>query len=74
MDSTKSELDSTKSEKVAKKQKKAAQAETEEIISDGSASAFEGTEAVDSDEMTVNIKKKDKDQETSGNPSGQSNY
>lgn len=74
MDSAKSGMDSTKSEKAGKKRLKAAQAETDEIISDGSASAFEGTEAVDSEETTANAKKKDKDEETSGNSSGQSNY
>ena len=74
MDSAKSEMDSAKSEKAGKKRKKAAQAETDEIISDGSASAFEGTEGADPEEITVNAKKKDRDEETSGNSSGQSNY
>ena len=74
MDSTKSEIDSAKSEKAGKKRKKAAQADTDEIISDGSASAFEGTEAVDPDEETANAEKKDKDEETSSSSSGQSNY
>ena len=74
MDSTKSEIDTAKSEKAGKKREKAAKAETDELISDGSASAFEGTEAVDPDELTANARKKDKDEKTSGNSSGQSNY
>ena len=67
-------MDSAKSEMAGKKRKKTAQADTDEIISDGSASAFEGTETVNSEEITANAKKNDKDEETSGNSSGQSNY
>ena len=44
----------------------------DELSSDGSASAFEGTEAIDSHEQDINLKRKA--EQLKNDPSGRSNY
>ena len=73
-------MDTAKSENPANKERKAKQSEItvkseiNEIISDGSASAFEGTEAIDSAELSATAQDKNKEEKKPGNVSGQSNY